>query len=104
MNELVQRLAEGNHPIVADRYKSAQELKQAIDRGYVLFKFTDTQGGTELGFRLDNTTTRLNGANFDLATGIVHLEGNLTLNYIQVRHVVDIDLATLNGTGKLKIT
>ncbi len=79
MDELVQRLSEGDHPIVANRYESAQELKQAIDRGYVLLKFTDTRGGTELGVRLDNAVTNLSGADFGQSTGIVHLVGNLTL-------------------------
>ena len=103
MDELVQRLSEGDHPIVASRYKTVQELKQAIERGYVLLKFTDTRGGTELGVRLDNAATDLSGADFDQSTGIVHLVGNLTLNYVPVRHVTDVDLATLNGTGHLEI-
>ncbi len=103
MDELVQRLSEGDHPIVANRYKSAQELKQAIDRGYVLLKFTDTRGGTELGVRLDNAAADLSEADFDQSTGTVHLVGNLTLNYVPVRHVADVDLATLNGTGHLEI-
>ena len=103
MDELVQRLSEGDHPIVANRYKSAQELKQAIDRGYVLLKFTDTRGGTELGVRLDNAAINLSGANFGQSTGTVHLAGNLTLNYVQVRQVADVDLATLGGTGHLEI-
>jgi hypothetical protein len=103
MDELVQRLSEGDHPIVAQRYKSAQELRQAIERGYVLLKFTDTRGGTELGVRLDNAATDLGGADFGQSTGTVHLVGNLTLNYVPVRHVADVDLATLNGTGHLEI-
>ncbi len=40
MDELGQRLSEGDHPVATQRYKSAEELKQAIDRGYVLVKFT----------------------------------------------------------------
>jgi hypothetical protein len=103
MDELVQRLAEGEHPIVANRYKSAQELKQATDRGYVLVKFTDTRGGTELGVRLDNAMTNLSGADFGQSTGTVHLAGDLTLNYVKVRCVADVDLATLAGQGHLEI-
>ena len=103
MDELVQRLSEGDHPIVANRYKSAQELQQAIERGYVLLKFTDTRGGTELGVRLDSAATNLSGADFSQSTGIVHLVGHLTLNYVPVRHVADVDLVTLNGMGHLEI-
>jgi hypothetical protein len=103
MDELVQRLSEGDHPIIAQRYKSAQELKQAIDRGYTLVKFTDTRGGTELGVRLDNAATNLSGADFDRLTGTVHLVGNLTLNYVKVRCVADVDIAAMEGKGHLEI-
>lgn len=103
MDELVQRLSEGDHPVVTQRYKSAEELKQAIDRGYVLVKFTDTRGGTELGFRLDNTATNLSRADFSQATGTIHVVGNLTLNYVKVHGVADVDIATLEGKGHLDI-
>jgi hypothetical protein len=103
MDELVQRLSEGDHPVVTQRVDSAEELKQGIERGYVLIKFTDTQGGTELGVRLDDTLTDLSSADFGQATGTVHLAGNLTLNYVKVRCVADVDLATLEGKGHLEI-
>ena len=103
MDELVQRLSEGNHPVIAGRAESAEGLKQSIDRGYVLVKFTDTRGGTELGVRLDEAATDLSGADFAQATGAVHLAGTLTLNYVKVRCVADVDLATLEGRGHLEI-
>ena len=103
MDELVQRLAEGDHPVVTQRYTTAEELKQAIDRGYVLIKFTDTRGGTELGTRLDTALTNLSGADFGRATGTAHLAGNLTLNYVKVRCVADVDVATREGKGHLEI-
>ena len=103
MDELVQRLSEGDHPIVTQRYKTAAELKQAIDRGYVLVKFTDTHGGTELGLRLDNALTNPGDADFGQSTGVVHLVGNLTLNYVKVRGIADVQVATLEGNGRLEI-
>jgi hypothetical protein len=103
MDELVQRLAEGNHPVVTRRAESMEDLKQSIDRGYVLVTFTDTRGGTELGVRLDQTHTDLSGADFEQGTGTVHLAGDLTLNYVKVRCVADVDIATLKGKGHLEI-
>lgn len=103
MDELVQRLSEGEHPVVTQRYKSAEELKQAIDRSYVLVKFTDTRGGTELGVRLDNALTDLSQADWGQSTGTVHLAGNLTLNYVKVRCVADVDVTALEGKGHLEI-
>ena len=79
-----------------------QDFKQRLeDMAYVFIKFTDTQGGTDLGVRVDRATTDLSQANFDQTTGIVHVEGTLTLNYVKVRCIADIDLATLEGKGHL---
>ena len=103
MDELVQRLSEGDHPVIASRADSADELKKSIDRGYVLIKFTDTRGGTELGVRLDDAATDLATADFEQGTGTVHLAGNLTLNYVKVRCIADIDIASRQGKGHLEI-
>ena len=103
MDELVKRLSQGDHPVIASRAASAEELKKSIDRGYVLIKFTGTRGGTELGVRLDMTLTDLTKADFDDGTGTVHLAGGQTLNYVKVHCVADIDAAPRHGTGHLEI-
>jgi uncharacterized protein YbdZ (MbtH family) len=101
---LVQRLAEGNHLITASRTDgSVDRFKDSIDRGYVLIKFSDTQGGTELGLLLDNERADLSQADFKRSQGTAHLEGTLTLNYVKVRCVADVDLATLEGKGHLHV-
>lgn len=101
MNELVERLTSGLQPIVAERSASPRELREQIERGFVLLKFPNTRGGTELGSQLDMGQTRLDGADFESGTGMVHLVGHLTLNYEKVQLVADIDLASLKGTGQL---
>lgn len=104
MNELVQRLAQGNHPVEVSLRpeRTAQALKESIDRGVVHIKFTDTKGGTELGVRLDPEASNLQEADFDNQTGKVNLVGNLTLNYEKVRCLADLDLQTLAGQGHLE--
>ncbi len=103
MNELVQRLSTGKHPVAVGGPKpSLEEFRKRVeDMGYVFIKFTDTRGGTDLGVRVDKNTTRLSQANFDQRTGTVHIEGTLTLNYVKVLCVADIDLETLSGNGHL---
>ncbi len=103
MDELVQRLAQGDHPVITRRAESAEELKQSIDRDYVLITFTSTRGMTELGVKLDETLTDLSNADFERGVGIAHLAGNLILNYVKVRCVADINVATREGTGHLEI-
>jgi hypothetical protein len=81
----------------------AEQLKQAIDSGYVLLKFTETKGGTELGVCLDRSRMVLNGADFEVGTGTVQVCGTLLLNYNEVEFPAEIDIATLKGKGRLNL-
>ncbi len=103
MNELVQRLSAGEHPVVVGGVKpSLEDLQNRLgEMGYVFIKFTETRGGTDLGVRVDKSATDLSRANFIDGTGTVHVEGTLTLNYVKVRCVADLNLSTLSGTGHL---
>jgi hypothetical protein len=103
MDKLTERLATGDHAItMSEPTPSLKELRNQIDEtGWVHIKFTDTRGGTELGIRLDHAACDFSAADFDQASGTIHLEGNLTLNNDPVRIVADLDLTTLTGTGHL---
>jgi hypothetical protein len=105
MDDLVQRLSEGNHKVVVGGPQATlEEFRRRVeDMSYVFIKFIETRGGTDLGVRVDKSATRSDGASFENATGTVHVEGTLTLNYVKVRCVADIDLATLQGTGRLVV-
>ena len=81
--------------------KSRGHVKEAIDRNYIYIKFKDTRGGTELGVRLDKDLCDLGGADFDAGRGTVHLRGTLTLNYVDVQCIADIDLGTFAGHAHL---
>ncbi len=100
----MQRLSQGEHPVaVGGPQPSREEFRTRIeDIGYVFVKFTGTQGGTDLGVRVDKTATDLSRADFEQGTGSVHIEGTLTLNYEPVICVADISLVDLTGTGHLK--
>lgn len=103
MDELTERLSGGPHEVtVGGPQPSVEELRRRVEElGYVFVKFTQTRGGTDLGMRLDKAACDVTGADFAQGTGTVHLEGTLTLNDDPVRCVADIDLASLNGTGRL---
>ena len=65
---------------------SLEEFRKRVeDMGYVFLKFTNTRGGTDLGVCVEKSATDLSQASFDQATGIAHVEGTLTLNYVKVR-------------------
>lgn len=104
MNDLTQRLTVAQPVIVGGADPTVEEVRNRTgEMGYVLIKFTETRGGTELGFPLDRDATDISAADFDNGTGTVHVEGSLILNDDPVRCIADIDLATLNGTGRLAL-
>ena len=105
MNDLVKRLSEGSHEVeVSLRPERTVTLfKEMIDRGHVLIKFTQTNGGTELGVPLDKSRSDLTGADFAAQTGTARICGELTLDYVPVRVVADIELPSLRGQGHLEI-
>jgi uncharacterized protein YbdZ (MbtH family) len=100
---LVDRLSEGDHHVEAGLRpeRTVNLFKEAIDRNYVHIKFTNTRGGTELGVRLDPDACDIGQADFENGIGTAHIEGGLTLDYVKVRCVADIDLTTLDGKGHL---
>jgi hypothetical protein len=101
MNELVERLSRNDHPVEVNRPdKTPASLKSRIDLGYIHVLFSDT--GTEIGIQLDKKKCDLTKANFEKASGKVHLEGCITLNYDKVRCIADINLKDLKGTGHLQ--
>lgn len=104
MSELVQKLSNGQHPVIVSLRptRSVEAFKECLDRGYVLVKFTETRGGTELGVKLDPAATDLTRADFEKKSGAVALAGDLTLDYVRVRCSAEIDLATLTGAGRLQ--
>jgi uncharacterized protein YbdZ (MbtH family) len=100
---LVSRLSRGDHPVeISLRPEpSVAALAQAIDRGYVFVRFTDTRGGTELGVELDRAASDLEGADYEAGRGRIKLVGDLTLDFEPVRCIAEIDLATMSGNGRL---
>ena len=100
---LVDRLCEGMHPVEASLHseKTVKLLQEALERNYMHIKFTKTKGGTELGVNLDRDYCDFSKADFENGTGSVHVEGSLTLDYVKVRCIADIELGTLEGQGHL---
>jgi hypothetical protein len=104
MNDLVQRLSEGQHPIevTVRPERTIQAFKECLDRDYVHVKFTATRGGTELGVPVDRTRSDFSGANLEAGTGRLTIVGALTLDFVPVRCVAEIELPSLTGQGHLE--
>lgn len=105
MSDLPNRLSQGNTRVTfrARHGDARAELKEAIERKYVHVLFTETQGGTELGFPLDEAQSDLSGAEWERGEGTVRLVGDLKLDGVPVRCVAEIDLASVEGVGRLEI-
>ena len=104
MTDLPTRLSQGNTQVTfrARRGDARAELKEAIDRKYVHVLFTETQGGTELGFHLDEAASDLTGAQWERGEGTIRLAGDLKLDGVPMRCVAEIDLASVEGVGRLE--
>lgn len=102
MRDLVAFLSAGEHPLTVSRATSATELRESIERKFVLLRFTDTQGGTELGIAVDASLSSLGQGDFERGTGTIELVGTLQLNYQPVQAHARIDLSTLHGMGSLR--
>ena len=101
MSDLVNRLSAARTPVSVARYKTAEELEQAVAQGFVLVKFTETRGGTELGFHIDKARSNVAGRS---PADKLQLIGPLTLDYVPVECDVELDVQSLSGTGVLRPT
>jgi hypothetical protein len=105
VSDLVRRLSEGTHAVEVSLRpeRSVRLFKEALDRGYILIKFTETRGGTELGVPIDRARSDLTQADFDAEIGKARVSGELTLDYVPVRCVAEVELPSLRGQGRLEI-
>lgn len=100
---LVKRLAEKQKVTVGLRpEKTAEAFEKRLAMGFVHIFFTETHGGTELGVQIDKDESDWSQCDFKNKTGIVHIEGHLTLDFVPVRCIADIGLASLEGHGCLE--
>ncbi len=101
---LVERLCEGEHPVVANcrPERTAKALQERLALGHVYVLFTETHGGTELGVRIEPERTDVSDGDFEQATGLVRFAGMLTLDYVPVRCVATINLSNLEGLAHLE--
>jgi len=77
-------------------------LKRAVEIGYVLVKFTETQGGTELGGNLKKVEYNCFGE-INENENILRMKGFLKLDYTPVLLHATVQLDTFQGTGFLEV-
>jgi len=101
INDLVKKLSTGNHEIELNhRGDNYEQIKERINSGYILVKFINTLGGTEIGINIDKNNINFNEHNDDEK---MLIEGTSNLNYNKVKCIITIDKKTLKGKGYLKV-
>ena len=100
---LVDRLCEGMHTvqITLRPEMTMQRFKESLNRNHVPIKFTETNGGSEFGIKLDKAACDLSNVDLDNGWGTAHLEGQMSVDFVRVKCVVDIDLPSFEGSGRL---
>jgi MbtH protein len=96
---LIEKLSGEDHPIEVGFASGVVNMRDALSRGYVNIKFTET--GTELRMSLDKEACNFDKVDFENGKGPVHLEGTATLEGRKVRCLADFDVAKLYGAGHL---
>lgn len=104
-HDLLKRLLNDVHPVELSLrpQKTTQAFKENIERGLVHIKFTKTQGGTELGVKLDSDSSHYSTSDLSKEHGSVRLEGKLTLDNVDCSCSADIEIDTLTGTARLEL-
>jgi uncharacterized protein YbdZ (MbtH family) len=85
---------------ISCRPANVESFRDALARGFVHVKFLAT--GTELGMRLLPDAGSGNSTDFARAEGKIALRGELSLDFVPLRFSGSIELATLEGTGRLE--
>ncbi len=100
---LVDRLCEGVHAVQIELRpeKTVKFFRESLARDHVAIKFTETKGESEFGIKLDKGACDLSNADFDNGLGTAHLEGGLLVDFVPVKCVVEVDLQSLEGSGRL---
>lgn len=78
-------------------------IRAAIEQGHLCVRFTDTEGGTELGIPIDPERSVLSAADLAGGAGAIRVVGTLTLDFIPIRCHADIDLPTLTGRARVEL-
>lgn len=99
------RLSRGPQPVelTLRPERTTANLLRQVDTGYVHVRFTATRGGTELSIALEPGSAERIKSQAERGEGVVQVAGRLTLDYVPVRCIADIDLSTFAGTGRLEI-
>lgn len=100
---LVDRLCEGLHTveITLRPETNVQRFKESLNRDHVPVKFTETNGESEFGIKLDKAACDLSNVDLENGWGTAHLEGRLSVDFVPVKCVIDIDLPSFEGSGRL---
>ncbi len=102
---LVERLCSGEHEIrlVLRPENTLSALKSMVERGFAQIEFTNTRGGTVLGFQIDSDLSDTGALLKPDSESNIRLSGSLTLNFQKVRCTANLSTKTFDGKGKLEL-
>lgn len=104
MDRLISNLIEGMHPIELEaQTKTLSELSERVKGGFVFINFIDTQGGTEIGIKLDERSKKSSQHILNDDINTLKIVGTCKLNYHNVACRAEVNLKTRKGFGCLEL-
>lgn len=87
---------------LTDGKPDRKKLERAVENGYILVKFINTKGGTELGCNTKNDDS-VNRCVINEQEKSIDIKGRLKLDYTPVRLNATINSETFKGKGHLEV-
>jgi len=102
MDKLLKKLSENEHTVkFEERIDDYNVIKQRIKGGLIFLTYIETHDATELGLNLDKGNCDFDTADFENRCGQIHIEGECMLNFVSIRIIADINLATRIGKARM---
>lgn len=103
MNQLIQFLAQGKHPVkvVLKPEATLSEFILCLRRKFLNIMFMDTRGGTELGITIIESSVSADDISEFIKSIVV--EGECGLNFKKIKVKVEVSLIDFSGTAQVNL-
>jgi len=103
MDKLLHFLSQGDHPVkvILKPKETLDEFISCMERGFLNVLFSDTQGGTEVGIVISQSS--LEYGDIDQSTQNISIQGECGLNFNKIKISMELSLTDYTGLAQVRI-